>query len=65
MSALGHKRTFLDVHLMSALPLKAGIDWRPERILASAAQGDRDRERLLDAARMEFTSEEALRTAAR
>lgn len=30
-----------------------------ERILKSAAQGERDRERLLDAALMEFTSEEA------
>jgi hypothetical protein len=30
-----------------------------ERILASAAQGERDRERLLDAALREFTSEEA------
>ena len=30
-----------------------------ERILKSAAQGERDRDRLLDAALMEFTSEEA------
>ena len=30
-----------------------------ERILASAAQGERDRERLLDAALMECTSEDA------
>ncbi|MGB6316421.1 MAG: hypothetical protein WBG13_28280 [Pseudolabrys sp.] len=30
-----------------------------ERILALAAQGERDRERLLDAAFREFTSEEA------
>ena len=30
-----------------------------ERILKSAAQGERDRERLLDAALTEFTAEEA------
>jgi hypothetical protein len=30
-----------------------------ERILKSAAQGERDRERLLDAALAEFTAEEA------
>jgi hypothetical protein len=30
-----------------------------ERILKSAAQGERDRERLLDAALLEFTSEDA------
>ena len=30
-----------------------------ERILKSAAQGERDRDRLLDAALMEFTSEKA------
>ena len=30
-----------------------------ERILKSAAQGERDRERLRDAALMEFTAEEA------
>jgi hypothetical protein len=30
-----------------------------ERILKSAAQGERDRDRLLDAALLEFTSEEA------
>jgi hypothetical protein len=30
-----------------------------ERLLRSAAQGERDRERLLDAALMEFTSEDA------
>jgi hypothetical protein len=30
-----------------------------QRILATAAQGERDRERLLDAALREFTSEEA------
>ena len=30
-----------------------------ERILKLAAQGERDRERLLDAALLEFTSEEA------
>jgi hypothetical protein len=30
-----------------------------ERILAAAAKGERDRERLLDAALMEFTSEDA------
>ena len=30
-----------------------------ERILKSAAQGERDRDRLLDAALMEFTSEDA------
>jgi hypothetical protein len=30
-----------------------------ERVLKAAAQGERDRDRLLDAALMEFTSEEA------
>jgi hypothetical protein len=39
-----------------AMMLKTAL---AERILKSAAQGERDRDRLLDAALIEFTSEDA------